>query len=93
MDLDNLARDGKPKARVLAEALVWAVGIKPFENPLESIGGYAGAVVVDDDFVTVSGVVMGRIVLGRAQQHAHASTWGRKRSGIVDEVIENLAKP
>src|ERR1700730_7714743 len=45
MGLDDLARDGKPKARVLPETLVWAVGIKPFEYPFESIGRNAGRVI------------------------------------------------
>src|SRR5208283_19637 len=93
MDLDDLARDGKPQAGVLPEALARAIGIKSFENPFEGIGGNAGAVIVDDDLETVSHVALGRIILGRTQQHANASAWGRKRSCIVDEVIENLAKP
>src|ERR1700731_2224766 len=90
--LDDLARDGKPKARVLPETLARAVGIKPFEYAFESIGRNAGAVIVENNLETVARVALGRVVLGWTQQHANASVSGRKRSRIVDEIIENLAK-
>ncbi len=92
MGLDDLARDGKPKARVLPEALIRAVGIKSFEYPFESIGRNAGAVVVDNNLETVARVALGRVVYGCTQQHANASVSGRKRSRIVDEIIENLTE-
>src|SRR5205807_7430212 len=83
---------GKPKARVLPESLARAVGIKPFEYSFESIGGNAGTVIVDYNLETVARVALGRVVLGWTQPNANASVSGGKRSRIVDEIIENLAK-
>jgi hypothetical protein len=65
MRLDDLARNRKPKSRILAKALIRPVGIKTLEDALEGIGWNAGAVVIDNDLETLGQQTIGRRALRR----------------------------
>src|ERR1700761_6818941 len=49
MGLDDLLGDRQSKPRILAEALMRAVGIEALEDPQQSVLADAGTVVVDHD--------------------------------------------
>src|ERR1700684_4728976 len=50
MGLDDLLGDRQAQPRILAEALMWPVGIKTFEDPRERVLANARSIIVDDDF-------------------------------------------
>ncbi len=64
---DNLARDGQAEAGILAKALVGPVGIEALEDALESMGGYARPVIVDDDLDTLWSILVSSL---RARRNA-----------------------
>ena len=76
----------------MAKTLTGAIGVKPFKYALERIGWNAGTVVIDDDFEAFARLTGRSIVPRRAQQHANTAFGGRKRSRIVNKIIENLAE-
>src|SRR5713101_6577582 len=84
MRFDDLLRDGKPEAGVLAEALVRPVGVEALEDLLHRIRADAGAVVVDHDL---------DLVAEAAAIHAHGAVGRRERARIGDQIVDHLAEP
>ena len=53
MRLDDLFGAGQAEPRILAEALMRAIGIEALEHLLEGVGSDAWAVIVDQDLDVV----------------------------------------
>src|SRR5262249_1835629 len=76
--------NGETEARILPEGLVRPGGGEALENLLDRFGGDAGPVVVDGDL---------DLVLQSPASDAHRAAGGRKRAGIVDQVVDHLPEP
>src|SRR5208282_4132023 len=93
MRLDDLPRDRQAESGILAETLIWTVGIETFENPFESMVGDARPVVVHQDFESdARRAPVLRFAAGAAERNAHAAGGLGKGAGVVDEVVEHLAE-
>src|SRR6185295_14419290 len=51
--IHDLLGDGETEPRILAKALVRAIGIEPLKHFLEGVRPYAGTVIVDHDLNVV----------------------------------------
>ena len=84
MRLDDLPRDRQAEAGILAEPLVWPVGVEALEDALEGMRRDAGTVVVDDGL---------DLVADAPQRDAHLAALRRERPGILDQVGDHLPEP
>ena len=79
----NLARNVEAEPRVLAEILLWAVGIEALEDALEVLLGDTRAFVVHGDL---------DFVADAAREHHNAASWRGEGDGVVEQVDDDLAQ-
>src|SRR5436190_1461792 len=84
MRFDDLAGDRQTEPGVLPKTLLRPVSVETIENLFQRIGTDTGTVVVDHDL---------DFALQSAAGDPDGTIGRRKRAGIVDQVVDDLAEP
>src|SRR5215472_18587084 len=84
MGLDDLFGDRQSQPGILTESLMRPIGVKALEDPLQTFGPNARPVIINDDF---------HFLAPPSASDSDRSVGGRKRAGIVQEIVNHLGQP